>query len=173
MRIWNTSPVLNRVLRPSYTYWTWGLVRVHALLMHRHCETKTVCSPACELAPMWDITLTPCGMMWLWNYMWTAPCLQSICSLCIGGGVSGRMLNCVPMFVHVIKYAFSLILPVFFSACKPPRGTCALVRARVCMSCERGWDGFCVCRKWKYKPKDKLVSLGPKMWILIDTQSKY
>lgn len=40
------------------------------------------------------------------------------------------MLNCVPMFVHVIEYAFSLVLPAFFSISPLEVGVCVCVRAR-------------------------------------------
>lgn len=33
--------------------------------------------------------------------------------------MSGRMLNCDPMFVHVIKYFCSLELPAFFPPASP------------------------------------------------------
>lgn len=60
------------------------------------------------------------------------PC-KALClsvRVCALGGVSGRMLNCVSMFVHVIKYAVSVVLPVPPPLSKPPRGRC------VCL-CER------------------------------------
>lgn len=45
---------------------TRGFVCVHARLMHRRRQTKIImCDPLCELALMWEITLAPCGTMWL------------------------------------------------------------------------------------------------------------
>lgn len=37
--------------------------------MHLHNRTIITSDPLCELAPVWEITLSPCGMMWPWNYM--------------------------------------------------------------------------------------------------------
>lgn len=33
--------------------------------MHLHNRTIITSDPLCELAPVWEITLSPCGMMWL------------------------------------------------------------------------------------------------------------
>lgn len=71
------------------------------------------------------------------------PC-KALClsvRVCALGGVSGRMLNCVSMFVHVIKYAVSVVLPVP-PLSKPPRGRCVCVCVK---EREREQETVCVC----------------------------